>query len=74
MHIGRETVRAGPLACYAQWTMETVIGNLGNEIRQDLDLYANISQRGFPRAQLNSIQSTIPHVLLNSETGILRGV
>ncbi len=38
-HIGPETFRAGPLACYAQWTLETAIGNLGREIRQDRDLY-----------------------------------
>jgi hypothetical protein len=72
-HIGPETVRAGPVACYAQWTMETAIGNLGNEIRQDLDPYANISQRGLLRAQLNSIRSMMPHVLLNSETDVPRG-
>jgi hypothetical protein len=32
IHIGPETVHAGPLGCYAQWTMETAIGNLGDEI------------------------------------------
>ncbi|KAF8874896.1 hypothetical protein BD779DRAFT_1450538, partial [Infundibulicybe gibba] len=59
-HLGPETVRAGPLSCYAQWTMETVIGNLGEEIRQDYDPYANISQRGLLRAQMNAIQSMLP--------------
>ena len=29
MHIAPETVHAGPLSCYAQWTLETAIGNLG---------------------------------------------
>jgi hypothetical protein len=28
-HMGPETQRIGPLSCYAQWTLETVIGNLG---------------------------------------------
>lgn len=37
-HIASETVRVGPLACYAQWTLETAIGNLGREIRQDRDM------------------------------------
>ncbi|KAF8222325.1 hypothetical protein L208DRAFT_1038562, partial [Tricholoma matsutake] len=45
-HIAPETVRAGPLACYAQWTMETAIGNLGKEIRQDKDPYCNLEERG----------------------------
>jgi hypothetical protein len=31
-HIAAKTVRVGPLACYAQWTLETAIGNLGQEI------------------------------------------
>jgi hypothetical protein len=31
-HIARETIHIGPLACYAQWTLETAIGNLGQEI------------------------------------------
>ncbi|KAF8228365.1 hypothetical protein L208DRAFT_1291898 [Tricholoma matsutake] len=38
-HIAPETVQAGPPACYAQWTMETAIGNLGREIRQDKDFF-----------------------------------
>jgi hypothetical protein len=28
-HIRPETIRVGPLACYAQWTLETAISNLG---------------------------------------------
>lgn len=41
-HIASETTRIGPLSCYAQWTIETAIGNLGGEIRQDRDPYTNI--------------------------------
>lgn len=74
-HIAPETMRAGPLSCYAQWTMETAIGNLGNEIRQDKDPYANIAQRGVLRAQINSIVAMMPHVLLSERdaTRIPRG-
>jgi hypothetical protein len=43
-HIASETIRVGPLSCYSQWTIETAIGNLGDEIRQDRDPYANIAQ------------------------------
>lgn len=63
-HIASETARIGPLSCYAQWTIETAIGNLGDEIRQDRDPYANIAQRGILRAQLNSILAMFPHLKL----------
>ncbi|KAG6830291.1 hypothetical protein H0H92_001369 [Tricholoma furcatifolium] len=58
-HLGPETIRAGPLISYSQWTMETIIGNLGDEIRQDKDPYANISQRGLLRAQTNVLQNIV---------------
>ena len=64
-HIASEVTRAGPLACYAQWTMESAIGSLGDEIRQDQNPYANISQRGILRAQFNAIQSMITLSLKN---------
>ena len=71
-HIASETIRAGPPACYAQWTIETAIGNLGNEIRQDRDPYANIAQCGVLRAQLNSILAMLPHLSLHdTEMGSL---
>jgi hypothetical protein len=69
-HIGPETVRAGPLACYAQWTMETAIGSLGEEIRQDRDPYANISQRGILRAQTNALKYMMPDLALESDKAL----
>jgi hypothetical protein len=66
-HIAPETIRAGPLACYAQWTMETAIGNLGEEIRQDRDPYANIAQRGLLRAQTNSLLAMMPDILIQGD-------
>ena len=56
-HIAPETFRVGPLACYAQWTLETAISNLGREIRQDRDMFANLAQRAVLRAQTNSLQA-----------------
>ena len=50
-------VCAGPLSCYAQWTIKTAIGNLGKEICQDCDPYANIVQCGVLRAQINLVQA-----------------
>lgn len=74
-HIASETIRIGPLSCYSQWTIETAIGNLGAEIRQDRDPYANISQRGILRAQLNSISAMFPQLKWgkDSESSFPRG-
>lgn len=61
--MGPETIRAGPLISYSQWTMESLIGNLGREIRQDKDPYANIAQRGLLRAPTIAIQNIVPGLL-----------
>ena len=61
-HMAPETFRIGPLACYAQWTLETAIGNLGHEIRQDRDLFANLTQRAVMRAQVNSLCARFPQI------------
>jgi hypothetical protein len=64
-HIGPETLCAGPLSCYAQWTLETTIGYLGREIRQDHDQFANLTQRAILRAQVNSVQAHYPNVRID---------
>ena len=66
-HIASETICIGPLSCYSQWTIETAIGNLGDEICQDRDLYANIAQQGVLHAQLNSILAMFPHLNLGKD-------
>jgi hypothetical protein len=40
--------------------MERTIGNLGEEIKQPSNPYANLSQRGVRRAQVNALKSLIP--------------
>ena len=72
-HLASEIIRIGPLSCYSQWTIETAIGNLGEEIRQDHDPYANIAQRGVLRAQLNSILAMFPDLSLDDEVTFPRG-
>jgi hypothetical protein len=44
-HMGPETQRIGPLSCYVQWTLEMAIRNLGREICQDRNQFANLTQR-----------------------------
>jgi hypothetical protein len=47
--------------------METAIGNLGDEIHQDKDPYANISQQGLLHAQINLLVAMMPDVLLSED-------
>ncbi|KAJ6468529.1 hypothetical protein C8R47DRAFT_1078323 [Mycena vitilis] len=59
-HLPFEPTRVGPGAYYSQFTMERTIGNLGQELKQHSTPYANLSQRGCRRAQVNSLKSMIP--------------
>ncbi|KAJ3925070.1 MAG: hypothetical protein NXY57DRAFT_1051750 [Lentinula lateritia] len=62
-HIPFETIRVGPGAIYSQWTMERTIGNLGEEIKQHANPYANISQHGVRRCQVNALVAAIPDLI-----------
>ena len=59
-HLAPETVRIGPGICSSQWTMEQSIGDLGGEIRQPSNIYANLSQRGLLRSQINALKAMVP--------------
>jgi hypothetical protein len=59
-HLAPEVLRLGPPACTSQWTMERTIGNLGQEIRQPSNPYANLSQRGLLRSQINALKAMVP--------------
>jgi hypothetical protein len=65
-HLAHETIRVGPLALLAQWVMERTIGNLGQEIRQHSNPYANLAQRGLLRSQINALKAMIPDLELES--------
>ena len=62
LHIVPEIVRVGPGVYYTQWTMERTIGNLGEEIKQPSKPYANLSQRGVRRSQVNALKAMIPEL------------
>lgn len=64
-HITPEMFCVGPLACYAQWTLETAIGNLGQEIRQDHNMFTNLAVL---HAQTNSLRARFPNIQLILET------
>ncbi|KAJ7627006.1 hypothetical protein FB45DRAFT_57243, partial [Roridomyces roridus] len=59
-HLIQEVERVGNPILYAQWTMERMIGNLGREIRQHSNMYANLSKRGLFRAQQNALLAMDP--------------
>ncbi|KAJ7714320.1 hypothetical protein B0H16DRAFT_1618915 [Mycena metata] len=59
-HMPPETFRKGPGNVYSQWGLERTIGNLGEELRQHSNPYANLSQRAIHRAWVNSLKTIIP--------------
>jgi hypothetical protein len=59
-HFAPETTRVGPGIIVAQWALERTIGNLGKEVKQHRDPYANISERGVRRCQVNALKAIIP--------------
>uniref|UniRef100_D8PU20 Uncharacterized protein n=2 Tax=Schizophyllum commune (strain H4-8 / FGSC 9210) TaxID=578458 RepID=D8PU20_SCHCM len=66
-HLPGETVRIGPGIISSQWTMERTIGNLGEEIRQHSDPYANLAERGLRRCQLNALKAMLPDLEPSSD-------
>ncbi|KAF8811838.1 hypothetical protein BYT27DRAFT_7221332 [Phlegmacium glaucopus] len=65
LHIGPEVPRLGPGSGYTQWPMERTIGNLGEEIRQPSQPFANLAERGARRAQVNSLLALLPDLTPN---------
>ena len=63
LHIGPEITRIGPGAYSSQWTMERMIGILGQEIRQPSNPFQNLSERGLRRARINALQNIIPDLV-----------
>jgi hypothetical protein len=59
-HFAPETARVGPGVIYSQWAMERTIGNLGEEIKQHSNAFANLAERGIRRCQVNALKNLIP--------------
>jgi len=62
VHLPHEVVRLGPAICSSQWTLERTIGNLGEEIKQHLNPFSNLSQCGIRQAQVNALKAMIPQL------------
>ncbi|EIW81720.1 hypothetical protein CONPUDRAFT_54837 [Coniophora puteana RWD-64-598 SS2] len=54
-HHVEETKNKGPPICSSQWTMERMIGSLGQELRSHQSPYANLAQRAVLRSQMNAL-------------------
>jgi hypothetical protein len=67
-HFPGDTVRKGPGALCGQWALERTIGNLGEELKQHSNPYANFSQRAIRRCQVNALKSIIPDLEPNPKT------
>ncbi|KAG1802426.1 hypothetical protein EV424DRAFT_1331454 [Suillus variegatus] len=61
-HLITQTIQKGPPICYSQWTMERMVGNLGQEIRQPSNPYSNLSREGVRRCQVNALKAIIPEL------------
>ena len=69
VHLPREVIRIGPPICSSQWTLERTIRNLGEEIKQHSNPFANLSQRGIRHACVNALVAMIPDLESQRSSG-----
>jgi hypothetical protein len=58
-HLATEILGIGPGICSSQWTMERVIGSLGQEVRQPSNAFANLSRKAIQRCQANALKAMV---------------
>ena len=68
-----EVTHVGPGLCVSQWTMEQTIGNLGKEIQQPSNPYANLLQCRLHCCRVNALKAIFPD-LEPTKNNLLRGV
>jgi hypothetical protein len=71
-HLSPDTFRLGPGGYYSQWTLERMIGNLGEELKQPSKAYANIANCGLQRSQIAALHAMLPD-LDRDMSGLPRG-
>ncbi|OBZ70829.1 hypothetical protein A0H81_09275 [Grifola frondosa] len=59
-HLADQVPQLGPPIYMTQFPMERIIGDLGSEIKQHSNPYANLSQRAVRRGQVNALKAMIP--------------
>ena len=73
LHTAPEVTWVGPGAYYTQFTMERTIGNLGQEIWQPSNPFANLARRALQRSQVNALKSIYPELGPESKFQLPRG-
>jgi len=69
MHLPHEVLQISPPICSSQWMLERTISNLGKEIKQHSNLFANLSQQGIRHARTNALMAIIPDLEGNGSSG-----
>ena len=60
LHLAQDVACLGPGVYSSQWTLERMIGNMGQEIKQPSNSYANLANCGLRRSQLSVLHAIIP--------------
>ncbi len=68
VHLPHEVIHLSLLICLSQWTPECTIRNLGEEIKQHSNPFANLSQRDIRPAQVNTLKAMILELDLDCAT------
>ena len=68
MHLPHKVICIGPPICSSQWTLERTIKNLGKEIKQHSNPFANLSQCGIWHARINTLKAMMPDLDINGST------
>ena len=69
VHLPHEVLCIGPPICLSQWTLERTISNLGEEIKQHSNLFANLLQQGIRCSHVNALMAIIPDLKGNQTHG-----
>lgn len=62
LHAAPEIARVGPGAYGSQYTMERAVGDLGRDIRQPSNPFANLCQIALRRSQINALKTICPEL------------
>ena len=58
-HLATEILCIGPGICSSQWTMEQVIGSLGQKVCQPSNAFANLSRKAIQHCQANALKAMV---------------
>jgi hypothetical protein len=59
VHLPRKVLHLRPPVCSSQWMLKQTIRNLGEEIKQHSNPFANLSQHGIRRIRVNALKVLI---------------